>query len=1538
MTIRHNILSLLVTLPLVGMAQVTDRIVLGNAESETVHGLITYCPDNTATITDGLLGQTGRYVKPFVDNPFSGDFPGIYGGEYCFVLRVDGSRQNYLTLRTSGNEAYTDGSRYHVQIEGLNLQDYSRQAVDFSADKAPGVFCYNTLVIPRAVTDGKQIVTVRVRSLGRYWGYAPQGNFAGYQRTVDKDLPPLYAVYSSTNPNVELSDEVQGRRDSYSSAPAVSGTALATLKANVASRLSATIKSEVEGDDFKPAYNNNFNVVQCMGYAYQRGLYGTTATALAKKIRVAIDSMVYINNLIKAGTTVKRSAKGQTATLQSAGSGWGGLFGGQGMGMYLLWRAGKVTDAFLNQKPDLGAGTAKTRREQWIEAFRESFDAGLTYGGRRYITNQLMESAHSVYGAALALYALDPTTYHNAPKLGLRLMRESVGLEEYTGVPTNARFDGSIIDSDGYPTYELGDPATVQSSTNYWGHHFHAATAKGNGREQGWTCTSCYGNMAGRICDMYIATLYDPFVGTNIEGGKGDSDILQVAVNNAKYQSYFTYPTVDSKGNRSIIGESSMCWRNRYDPGKNYYGNLMAAYLSGDEELKGYLVQQVNDGHYAPDYSGNLFPFYTNSYWLADAINDLAAFASVHAADYTPMPSTDGQPDYVVGDAQDGVVAVKHGDTHLFVNFLANDCPLWSGQSHIITATETKNIQFAPEVEEMYHSGKTNTLSSSYWNGNHKIKYPDDPQMAYGGMTYEFPAYDVQGNWNQARTSCQYYQQLLGQYLVAQNCSETDTYNLQPIGSNVDGLSALDIETGQTVTLSSSISLAPLSTKVYYIASLAGGTTVSAADGTSVNTSALKNRVTELLAFAQKASTQLSTNKTLLTYNRDAFMPFFLELTRAAYVANSGTSTASEVESEAAALEAAYKTFLDSQNSYVACSVPGRIDYTNKISTSGSVNVMGKTSIKNAKSGAQVFVPIEAREDGDYVVKVKAKSQVADTYQSTLNVDVLTIQQYLNGTADIDVTRTQQIAYSDFDYATYMWTVTLKAGQTVVLRYVFGGQSSTYTVDVAATDIAVMTAADRLAFEVATAQSLYDEYVGSELVSDEARTTFAAAIAAAQRVAEGSPSDTEAEDAYAVLTTAEKAFRDAIIVIEYHTINLDNAVCNNNCSNHQSRWPDGATTTTLRANNWGKLYVGRYDMSKVRQILVRSNIRSHQLYCYGLRAYAAPVASEAYAITSTEQLNALSTDDSYRIATFYGDETIDGEALKETNTLWQMGPQRIIDLRKQTVTANEADFQEMWGTTAVVPMTGYTYNDEEKTDVEATFESVYNTGYAAQGIADIFFQFGATMWGEMTIAEVIVITDEGGEAEVEEPKPDGKGTIYKLKTTWDGTDFYFNLPKEDGSFATLSTAETEVMLIPRGSSYVMATTDGAYYLAYEDGNAWNLIATATAAKAALLDVGINDEGLMTMKATNGYVGINTKNTVIAGEQIYGDCNPNNHKTYFAYQWTSGTVATGISVTESGKMRLENEVYDLGGRKVPHARLDSLKKGLYIVNGKKVVIK
>ena len=327
-------------------AQVTDRIVLGNDNSEKSHGLTMYCPDNVAITTNGLSGETGRRSLMFTANPFSCEYPDIYGGEFSFVLRVDPERQNYITLRTNGGDGVKENERYRVMVENKDLTNYSASAVTFSETKAPGAFAFNTLLIPLAITKGKTNVVVRVRSAGRYYGYGTPSVFTTYQRKMTCDMPPIYDVYSSTNPVFSIKGEKVGQMADYTKAPEKSNVNLPALKKAVLETLEEAMKKQYNSADFKPAYgNNNFNVIECMAVGYRHGYYGgTTSSKMANKIRIALDSMVYINNLVKKGVDVKVSAIGSSATTQKASSGWGGLYGEQGFAVYILRKAGQLTD------------------------------------------------------------------------------------------------------------------------------------------------------------------------------------------------------------------------------------------------------------------------------------------------------------------------------------------------------------------------------------------------------------------------------------------------------------------------------------------------------------------------------------------------------------------------------------------------------------------------------------------------------------------------------------------------------------------------------------------------------------------------------------------------------------------------------------------------------------------------------------------------------------------------------------------------------------------------------------------------------------------------------------------------------------------------------------------------------------------------------------------------------------------------------------------------------------------------------------------
>ena len=204
----------------------------------------------------------------------------------------------------------------------------------------------------------------------------------------------------------------------------------------------------------------------------------------------------------------------------------------------------------------------------------------------------------------------------------------------------------------------------------------------------------------------------------------------------------------------------------------------------------------------------------------------------------------------------------------------------------------------------------------------------------------------------------------------------------------------------------------------------------------------------------------------------------------------------------------------------------------------------------------------------------------------------------------------------------------------------------------------------------------------------------------------------------------------------------------------------------------------------------------------------------------------------------------------------------------------------------------------------------------------------------------LYVTLEKEDSGQEEPQEEEADT-YSIYTTWNDTQLYFNLPAEEGATPTLSATKSDVKLIKSGEKFIMANDD--FYLAYKGSNNWDMIATADKTKAAALDVVVTDN-IMTLNAEHGYLAINNRDAIAAGEPIYGDGNPNKHKTNFAHEWTiatkNGDVVTGIESIEHSTLNIEHSVYDMQGRRMESSMFNiqssMLKKGLYIIGGKKVI--
>lgn len=216
----------------------------------------------------------------------------------------------------------------------------------------------------------------------------------------------------------------------------------------------------------------------------------------------------------------------------------------------------------------------------------------------------------------------------------------------------------------------------------------------------------------------------------------------------------------------------------------------------------------------------------------------------------------------------------------------------------------------------------------------------------------------------------------------------------------------------------------------------------------------------------------------------------------------------------------------------------------------------------------------------------------------------------------------------------------------------------------------------------------------------------------------------------------------------------------------------------------------------------------------------------------------------------------------------------------------------------IYPCDPYTLTVTGETDKNATITAKGYNSQAANG-GTVYIDASATQ-GDLTVS-----TDDGYTATITTFDTSNKtitvnvsanrivGT-YKLKTTFNETDYYFSLPQSEGSSPVLSTSEAEVELVECGTGYMLKK--GEYYLAYKGGNDYDLIATSTVSNAAVFTVTISGT-TMTLKGNwkNLYLCVNSNSIP---SSIYGDGNPsgNKHNTYWAYQWTIADFTAATTYT------------------------------------------
>lgn len=762
-----------------------DTLILGDAASEQSHGLT----QAGSEVIHGGLGEPARRLLPL--SPVSHN-----GGSITFTLKVDPQQQNYVTVKLWGSDRGADRGRLILYLDGLQVgyrHEGDHDVLNQCDDEAifQGRFLYQTVALPPMLTQGRTEVTLKIAGLGPMWAYGQ--SFDKMQHALAQSTRGLYRVYTHTDTRfVPDATEKQGAAVISATRPAQPGEEiLARMRATVCARL-ARILEAAGGATGEPREAEG--KILLLAEAYQ-----TPWTPAYRNPRA-------IAALVRAGDAFLRPGV--------IGQPWVGA-GPLGEAIARIGNDPELAKALeqeievpaglpfvpdrrhlepgeeLGNKPASAAGGTKRlkRREAWAQVLRASVDWN-RMSGRRFYTNQTMIVDRNIYTANRGLQVIDPARALPEPQ-ALRYIYEAIGLEPWRG-----------------------NDLPAGGSSNPYGEHYYQITRRGLSRELGYVGT--YGETILKFCrDMAELT--------------GDEKVRQQLLKIQAARMYFRYPGLDPDGCRTMKLASEIDARTAHFPLANGAYGIPDIREAWWMELPAFLQDPVSLGAVQQCLADHQY-FYRLAQRADDSdtlgmMRNLGEYAVVQALPPSAyrLPMTDGQPDFVFADEENAVLALKHGDQRLFVNFYFRQEFGVSGVTRILDVGPTvMRIASVKARFEVDPSGQTWTRPDvidfersggfsppgeeihQAWRGERLpiAKRPADATR---------PRY---GEWGPFVGKAAFYWLRYGDYLIGINTTEAATYSLPaPVGYP----SAPDLVSRQTVDLSHDLKVGPRTTVVLFL-------------------------------------------------------------------------------------------------------------------------------------------------------------------------------------------------------------------------------------------------------------------------------------------------------------------------------------------------------------------------------------------------------------------------------------------------------------------------------------------------------------------------------------------------------------------------------------------------------------------------------------------------------------------------------------------------------------------------------------------------
>ncbi|MCU0793493.1 MAG: hypothetical protein MUE42_11750, partial [Opitutaceae bacterium] len=611
---------------------VLDTLVLGDPASELTHRLSS---ESSETLAGGL-GEPARRLLPL--SPVSHN-----GGFVRFHLKVDPVRQNYVTVKLWGSDRGMERGRLLLILDG-NLQVGYRHEGDHDvlnqSDDDPlylDRFVYQTVALPLAHTQGKTEVDLKIAALGRMWPYGQ--TFQQKQKSFTVASRGIYRVYTHTAARFEPpADERQGLAPADKLRPPLSGDEImAKMRGTVNSRLGRLLADQ---NPARPGARGADQRLLLLAEAYHTPwtvAYKNPAT-IAALLRAADEFMV----------------PGWIGPQWTGAGPLGEAIARIGPDPLLERALEELIDVPVEHPfvpvvhhPDInsdathvvpklsGEKTRMTRREAWARFLQASVDWNRRTGRRPY-TNQSMIVDFGIYTANRGLALIEPSRALPEAQ-ALRYLHEAAGIIPWTG---NDLPDGG--------------------SDKRYGADYFLVSRKGISRELGWVGT--YGETILKFTrDMAELS--------------GDPRLREQLVKLQTQRLFFRYPSVDADGYRSMRLTSEIDNRNARFPKESaaYIASdiredwwmAIAAY-SQDLVSVGAVQQMLADNQYFPRLARRIDDTDTTG-----MMRNIDEYETVKLLPPSParIPATRGQPDYAFADEENAVLALKHGDRQLFVNF-----------------------------------------------------------------------------------------------------------------------------------------------------------------------------------------------------------------------------------------------------------------------------------------------------------------------------------------------------------------------------------------------------------------------------------------------------------------------------------------------------------------------------------------------------------------------------------------------------------------------------------------------------------------------------------------------------------------------------------------------------------------------------------------------------------------------------------------------------------------------------------------------------